>query len=241
MTGTIVAPAGSWSCVSHQQSPVFILLYIRQLSDSARCTGSKSRCTCNGWWAKRNCIHSKISLLYNVPKMCKWSSIQLWLPGPKLSVERSFHRASADWNDSMVKLSSPSVRCWSIHVFVCWLTDRACWKLWAEWKGCHGFHFSEYLRCLLHNPVALPSAFLHAFSTPSTSLWVLVFVRSGVQVRSGFCGSIVSSSGVSSGGGATGTLSMGRWISWLSSSMPIQVHWLKSNHDGSGWSQSAGI
>jgi len=48
------------------------------------------------------------------------------------------------------------------------------------------------------------------FSTPTTCLSALVFVGSGVQVRSGFWGSIISLSGVSSGGGAPGALSMGR-------------------------------
>ena len=63
---------------------------------------------------------------------------------------------------------------------------------------------------MLYNPVALPYAFPPAFSTPTTCLCALVFVGSGVQVRSGFWGSIVSSSRVCSGGGALGTLSMGR-------------------------------
>jgi len=62
----------------------------------------------------------------------------------------------------------------------------------------------------------------------------------GVQVRSGFWGSAVSSSRASSGDGAPGTLCMGRWISWLCSSIAIQVHRLKSHHDGSGRSQPAG-
>jgi hypothetical protein len=47
-------------------------------------------------------------------------------------------------------------------------------------------------------------------------------------------------SGVSSGGGATSRLRMGRWISWLSSSVAIQVQRVKSNHDGPGWFQPAG-
>jgi len=173
--------------------------------------------------------------------MCKWCSIQLGLPSAISSWERSFRAASADWNDSMLKLSSPHLSCWSIHVFVCWVNDWACWKLYADWIGCHGFHCSEYLRCLLYNPVALTYAFPPVCSTPTTCLWALVLVGSGVQVRSGLWGSIVSSSGVSSGGGgATGTSSMGRWIRWLSASMAIQVHQLKSNHDGSGRSQPAG-
>ena len=166
--------------------------------------------------------------------MCEWSSIQQSLPSPKSSVERSSCRASVDWNDSILKLTSPRLRCWSIYVFVCWLKHWTCWKSFADWTGCHGFHCSEYLQCLLYNPVALPYAFPPMFSTPTTCLWALVFVGSEVQVRSGFWGSIVSSSGESSGGGTPGTLSMGRWISWLNSSMAIQVHQLKSNHGGSG-------
>jgi len=186
MPATIITPAGSWSCVSHHQSPVFISLYFLRLSESARSTGSKSRCAWNRRWAKWNCIHLTISLQYSVPKMCEWSSIQLSLPSLISSLERSFGRASADWNDSMLKLSSPRLRCWSIQVFVCWLNDRACWKSCADWKGCHGFHCSEYVRCLLYNLVALPYAVPPALSTPTTCLWALVFVGSGVQGRSGF-------------------------------------------------------
>jgi len=172
--------------------------------------------------------------------MCEWSSIQLSLPSPKSSLERSFRRASADWNHAVLELSSPCLRCWCIHIFVSWLHDWPGWKLCADWTGCHGFHCSEYLWCLLYNPVALPYAFPPTFSNPTTCLWPLVFVGSKVQVRSGSWGSIVSLSGVSSGGAAPGTLSMGGWISWLSSSMAIQVHRLKSNRDGSGRSQPAG-
>jgi len=185
MTGTIVAPAGSWSCVSHHQSPVFISLYILRLSESARHAGSKSRSAWNGRCAKRNCIHLKISLWYNVPNMCEWSSIQLLLLSPELSLEWSFRRASADCNDSMLKLSSPRRRCWSIHIFVCWLNDWACWKWCADWKGCHGFHCSEYLRCLLYNPVALPYAFpprvLHSNYLPMSPR--LCWIRGKSQIR----------------------------------------------------------
>jgi len=77
ITGTIVAPAGSWSCVSHHQSSVFISLYIWQSSDPARRTGWKLKHAWNRRCAKRYCIHLKISLYYNVLKMCEWSSIQL--------------------------------------------------------------------------------------------------------------------------------------------------------------------
>jgi len=54
-------------------------------------------------------------------------------PSPKSSLEKSFRRASADWNDSVLMLSSPRLRCWSIHVFVCWLNDWAWWKSCADW------------------------------------------------------------------------------------------------------------
>jgi len=172
--------------------------------------------------------------------MCKWLSIQRLLPSAKSSIERSFCRASTYSNDSILKLSRPHLRCWSIHVFVCWLNDWTCWMSCADWKGCHGFRCSEYLQCLLYNPVALPYAFPPAFSTPTTCLWALVFVGSGVRVRSGFWGSIVSLSGVFSGGGAWVTLPMGRWIRWLSSSMAIQVHRQKLNNDVSGRSQPTG-
>jgi len=110
----------------------------------------------------------------------------------------------------MLKLSSPRLRCWSIQVFVCWLNDWTSWMSCADRNGCHGFHRSEYFRCLLYNQVALPYAFRPAFSTPTTCLWAFVLVGSGVQVRSGCWGSIGSSLGVSSGGGAPGTLSKSR-------------------------------
>ena len=119
MTGTIVALVGNWSCVSHHQSPVFILLYIGRPSESARRTGSNSRCAYKARCARRNWIHLNISLWYNVPKICESSSIRLSLPTPKWSSERSFLRASADWNDSILKLSSPRLRCWYIHNFFC--------------------------------------------------------------------------------------------------------------------------
>jgi len=238
MTGTIVALAGSRLCVSHHQYPVYLPLYIGQHSESARRTSSKSRCCWNGKWAISNWIHLKISLSCNVPKICEWSSIQLSPPSPKLFPESGVRRASVDWNDSISKLSSPRHSCWSIHVTVCWLNDWSCWKSFAYWNRCHGFHCSEYLWCLLYNLVALPYAVPPAFSTPTTCLWALVCVGTGVHVRSGIWGRIVSSSGVPSGGGAPGTLPIGR-VLVTKSSMAIQVHRLKSNHDGSGRSHPA--
>jgi len=136
--------------------------------------------------------------------------MQISSPSPELSWERDFLSASANWNDSVLKLSSPCLRCWSLHVFFCWLDDWPTWKSCADWNGCHGFQYSEYLQCSLYNPVALPYAFPPAMSTPTTCIRAFIFVRSGVHVRSGFWGSIVSLSGVSSGGGAPGTLSMVR-------------------------------
>jgi len=120
--------------------------------------------------------------------MCEWSSIQQSLPSPKSSLGPSFHRASPDSNDSMLKLSIPHLSCWWFHVLVCWLNDWSWWMSCADWNGFHGFHCSEYWRCLFYNPVVLPNAFPAAFSTPTTCLWALVFVKSGVQVRSGFWG-----------------------------------------------------
>jgi len=234
ITGTIVPPAWSWCCVSHHSSPMFIALNILRLSESARRTGSTSGCAWTGRCGRRNCKHLKISQEYNAPKMCEWFSIQPSLVSPKSTLERSFRRASADWNNSILTLSSPHLRCWSIHVFVSWLNNWACWKSCADWNGCHRFHCSEYLRCLLYNPVALQYGFPPAFSTPTTCLGAQVFVGSGVHVRSGFWWSRVSSSGVSSGGCAPATLSKDRWISWLNPLMAILVHRLKSNHDGSG-------
>jgi len=172
--------------------------------------------------------------------MWEWSSIHQSLPSPKSSLERSFRRAYADWYDWILKLSSARLRCWFIHVFVCCLHDWACSKSCADWKGCPAFHCSEYLWCLLYNPVTLPYAVPPTFSTSTICLWALIFVESGVQARSGFWGSIISSSGAFSGGRAPGTVCMGRWISWLSWSMAIEMHRLKSNRDGSGRFQPAG-
>lgn len=114
------------------------------------------------------------------------------------------------------------------------------WKWCAGWTGFCGFHCSEYLHWLLYKSVAMPFAYPNEFSAPTTSLCALVFVRSGVQVRSGFWWSIVYSSGLFSGGGAPGTLSLSRRISCLSNSMAIQVHRPTSNHDGSVQSLPAG-
>jgi len=147
---------------------------------------------------------------YNVPKICELSSIKLLTPRPKLSSESSVRMASADWKDSILKWSSPRLKCWSIQVFVCCLNDWACWMSCGDRNRCRGFHCSQYFRCLLNNPVALPYALPPAFSTLTTYLLAFVFVGSGIQVRSGCWGSIASSLGVSSGGGAPGTLSMSR-------------------------------
>jgi len=54
MTGMIVAPPGSWCCVSNHQSLVFISVYIWPLSRSVSHASSNSRCTWNGGFGERN-------------------------------------------------------------------------------------------------------------------------------------------------------------------------------------------
>jgi len=99
-----------------------------------------------------------------------------------------------------------------MHVCFYFLTNWALSKLCADQNRCYVFDRSENLWCLLHNPVALPYTFLPTYSTPTTLLWAIVFFQSGVHVRSGYSGSIVSSLGVSSGGGARGPLWIGRLV-----------------------------
>jgi len=210
MTGTIVAWAGSWSCISNHQSPVFISQYNWQPSESVRPTSSKSRCPHIGRCVRQNCLQLKISLQYNVQKICEWSWIQLSLPMPKSSLERRYCRASADCNDSILKLSGGLHRCSSIHLFVCWVNYWMWQKSCADRNRCHRFNSSEYLQYLLYNPVALVYASPPAFSNATTCLWAFVFLVSKVHVRSGFWGCMVSSLGVSlGGGGVPGSLSMG--------------------------------
>jgi len=124
-----------------------------------------------------------------------------------------------EWFDFEVVLFVPPMLTYLHSVLLA--NDWAWWTLYADWNGCHGFHCSEYLQCLLYNPFALPYAFPPAFSTPTSCLGAFVFVGSGVHVRSGFWGSIVSLLGVSSAGGAPGTLSMGRSLVGLL----IDGHW----------------
>jgi len=145
-----------------------------------RRTRSKSRSVRNGRCAPRNWIYLKISLQYHVSNWCESSSILLLLPSPKSSSERSFNRASADWNDLILKLSSPNLRGWSMHGYIGWLNDRASWMLCADRNGCHGFHCSELIWCLLYNPVALLYDVPPGLSTPTTSLCATVSVVSGV-------------------------------------------------------------
>jgi len=170
ITGTIVAMAGSWSCLSHHQSRFLICLYSWRRSESARHTDSKSSCGRQGRCAKTNCMHTKISLWYKILKICEWSSIQLSSPILKLSSERSFRSATADCNHMILKLSSPHARSKSIYVFVHWLNDRTCWMSCADRNGCYWFHCSECLQWLLYNPVALVHAFPPVLSTPTTNL-----------------------------------------------------------------------
>jgi len=147
--------------------------------------------------------------------------------------------ASADCKDSISKLSSPRLRCWSIHVSFGSINDSVYWTSCLDRHGFHGFHCSEYFRCLLYNPVALPNTFPPSFSTPTTCLWGFVFVGSGVQVKSGCWGSIGASLVVSSDGGAPGTFCISRsFIDGVL--MAIRVHLLSSIYDGSGWRKPAG-
>jgi len=176
MTGTTTPLAESWSRISHQQSPMFISLFIHWHSESARCTGSKSRWIWNEWYAKRNSIHLKISLYYICLNIWERYSIEIILRSPKSCSEGSSTRPSADWNVLTLKLISLNLRCRASHACVGRLNVRACWKLYADWDGCPGFHCSEYLGCLLYNPVALLYAFPTALSTPTSCLLAFVFV-----------------------------------------------------------------
>jgi len=62
MMVTIVAPAGSWSCIFQHQLPVFKSLYILRLSKSACRTSSTSWFLWNGRCTHRNCTQLTISL-----------------------------------------------------------------------------------------------------------------------------------------------------------------------------------
>jgi len=143
---------------------------------------SKLRCACNGRCSKRNCIYLNTSLVYNVLKICEWSSIQPLSPSPKSSLEQSICRVSADWCYSILRLSNPPLRCWPINIFIDRLHDWAGWMSCADYNGSHGCHCSEFLGCVLCNPIAWTYAFPHEFSTLTTSLWALVIVGSVVEV-----------------------------------------------------------
>jgi len=54
MTATIVTTAGSWCCLAHHQSPIYVMWCIRRLSESLGFTCSKSRCAWYGRLANRN-------------------------------------------------------------------------------------------------------------------------------------------------------------------------------------------
>jgi len=71
MTGAIVAPAGSWSHVSHHQSCVCTALDIRWVSESAWRKCSTLMCAWNGRCANTHNVHLKISLLDNVRMVCE--------------------------------------------------------------------------------------------------------------------------------------------------------------------------
>jgi len=159
-----------------------------------------------------NCIHLIIPLLYSVPKIGERSSNILSSLSPKLSFERTLYSASADWNYLILKLSSSYLRCCSIYVSICVLNNWACQMFCTGWNGCHRFQYSVYLQCVLYNPVGLPYIVHPAFSTPTTWLWAIVSIVSGVHVRSCICASTDTLSRVSSGGAAPPTLLTGRWV-----------------------------
>jgi len=132
------------------------------------------------------------------------------MAGPKIEFSVELLQGSCLLLWLILKLSSPCHRCWLIHVCLCCLNDWAWWVWCVDQNGCHGLHSFGYFRCLLYNPGTLPCAMLPALSTPAISLWASGLVTSWVHVRSGFWGSMVSLLEAFSGGGAVGTLTMGR-------------------------------
>jgi len=136
-------------------------------------------------------------------------------------------------------LYSVGFSCWSIRVFICRLKDYIYWKSSVNWYGCHGIYCSEYLQCLLYNPVALPDAFPLPYplwlppSEPLTPLdegYILDQVYSGLWIlRRVYLQVVVH-------------LECRVWVDGLltSSSIAIQEHLLNSHQDGLGRSQPAG-
>jgi hypothetical protein len=85
---------------------VFIPMKIWQPPDLARLTGSKSKCVWNVWCARRNLIHLKISLLYNLPK--------IWVPAESTNhggAQNGVERAAFTWY-----LQNGRIWFWSCHV-----------------------------------------------------------------------------------------------------------------------------
>lgn len=228
MTSSIITLAGSWTCASHNQSLIFISLYICWLFQSPRYHGSTLRCAWNVGCVKKNWVELKKSMKYNVRKICIYSLIKLLLLYPKSRLERSIQTASAYWYDLILKWSSTCLKWWSIHNLVCWLKHQISAQWYADLYGYHQFHCCEYMWWLLYHPVAFPFGFCATLSTPTPWLWAPILSGSGVHVRSGVWESVVSASGVrvhhircpSEEYLLTGFLKA------------IPVHLLKSNHDG---------
>jgi len=184
MTGTTVVLAGTWSCIFHYQSTMLNSLTIGRPSELVRFTGPKLRCASHGRCTKWNWIQLKISLKYNCLKICESSSIMKSMHGPISNSERRVSRASEDWNFMILKVSSPRLSCWWIEDFIHWVNQSVCWKSCVDHNWYLAFDSSEYFHSW-YNPVALPYTSPVAFSTPTSSLWALVWIESVVQVRSG--------------------------------------------------------
>jgi len=168
-----------------------------------------------------------------------FSPISIAEPKIESKEERLYSIWWLKWFDNEVIQSVPHILIYPrFSLLAKWLSQLkvVCWPRWMPWIQLFWVLARLVVRsCCL--PICFPPCIFHSnYMRMSPHL-----VGSGVHVRSGFWGSIGSWSGVSSGGGgAWGTLSMGRWISWLSASMAIQVHRLKSNRDGWVRAQPAG-
>lgn len=74
------------------------------------------------------------------------------------------------------------------------------------------FHCLDYIWTFSCCSVSLPIGFHSAISTPTFFLFAVVFVASGVNARSEFCGTTVFSSAGYSTGGESGSLSTVRLV-----------------------------
>jgi len=128
-----------------------------------------------------------------------------------------------EWFDFVVFQSTPEMLiypCFGLLAKWLSLLKVMCGPKWMPW-----IPLFWVLAMLVVQSSCFAICFPPAFSTPTTCLWAFVFVGSGVQVRSGCWGSIGSTLGVCSGGGAPGTLPMSSSLN-DSLSTAIQVHLL---------------